>query len=109
MTTLQNGEIAPDLFGYADDVCSRKHGGVETSMEANLRVDKMNDRRRVLALIQGAGGYTLDQVSAILERPPNQISGRFSELAAAGLICRTSERRKTRAGSSAYLWKAAST
>lgn len=63
-------------------------------------------RKLVLALIRGAGdrGCTCDEVAAATGRSPNQVSGRFTELARMGLIQRAGLRRKTRAGSEAHVW-----
>jgi predicted ArsR family transcriptional regulator len=92
----------PDLF----DICANRHGGTETSVAANLRVEKSTDRALVLSLLRlSPAGKTLDEVSAVLGRPPNQLSGRFTELVAAGQISKTDERRNTRTGASAAVYQ----
>lgn len=86
------------------DVCARKHGGAATSADANRRVDKHTDRRLVLDCLH-IKPRTLDECAEILACPPNAISGRFTELAASGLIIKTGERRPTRSGATAFVWK----
>lgn len=99
-------ETAPTL----GDVCARKHGGVETSVEAfeRVKVTGATWRRLVLEAIRAAGeaGMTLDELSAKFEIPVNCISGRCTELAKLGKIFRTQEKRLTRRGSPAFAWKA---
>jgi hypothetical protein len=92
----------PDLF----DICANRHRGAETSVSANLRVEKNTDRALVLSLLcLSPAGKTLDEVSAVLGRPPNQLSGRFTELVAAGQISKTDERRNTRTGATAAVYQ----
>ena len=90
------------------DICANRHGGVDTSVQADRRVKKERDRRLVLGYVQAAREYgiTLDEACVILEREPNQISGRFTELAKEGLIIATDGRRLTRTGSPARVWVA---
>jgi len=92
------------------DICRNKHGGVETSMLADRRVQKANDRRLMLGYIKAAGlyGHTMDEISLLLSRSPNCISGRFTELRKAGSIIKTSMKRKTRTGSLAAVYVVAS-
>ena len=61
------------------------------------------DREEVFARVVAAGtrGTTLDDIAAAMKRPPNALSGRVTELVAAGRLFRTSEKRTTRAGGSA--------
>ena len=69
------------------DICSRKHHGNRNSIAATQRVDKQKDRELIFQLIKEAtNGLTLKQACALLNRTPNQISGRFSELKKARLI-----------------------
>lgn len=95
----------PELW----DVCAARHGGIATSVEANRQVDKLNDRAEVFRIVHryGSHGVTLDEVSALMGRMPNAISGRFGELAMQGLIYRTTGRRATRSGASAFVWRVA--
>lgn len=89
------------------DICRRKHGGADTSVMAHARVQKARDRDEVLALIRAAGqaGATLDQVAARLNIGCNRLSGRFTELRRDGQIVDSGERRKTRTGSLARVYK----
>jgi len=83
-------------------------GSVDTSREAAAAVEThaAATRRLVLQIVRGAGvrGVTCDEVSAATGRTPNQVSGRFTELARLGLILRSGQRRTTRAGSEAHVW-----
>lgn len=78
------------------DVTARKHGGNPESVAAHERVKphKLLDRERVLSWVSGSRGVTAKDVARIMGRQLNSISGRFSELAAEGLITRTGERRE---------------
>jgi len=87
-----------DLF----DVCANKHGGVETSVEANLKPDKVGDRHFIHQLILEAGsnGLTLKEACSKMGRTPNQISGRFTEIKARGMIRREGRR------DGCFIWRA---
>jgi len=91
------------------DICINRHRRSDTSMLADKRVAKARDRSQIFGYIKAAGmyGHTLDEMSVILERPCNCISGRFSELKKSGEIIPTEERRKTRTGSLARVYIAA--
>lgn len=91
-----------DLF----DVCAKRHGGVSTSQAANLRVNKFGDRARILNFLKRfPNGATLDEICVALERTPNQISGRLSEMRMAGLIEKTEQKRATRTTCLASVWR----
>jgi hypothetical protein len=83
-------------------------GVVDTSREAAAAGAETaaRNRRLILQIVTGAGvrGVTLDEVSAATGKPPNQISGRFTDLERLGLIARSGERRKTRTGREAHVW-----
>lgn len=85
-------------------------GSVDTSREAAAvaQSSAAATRRLVLDLVRGSGarGVTCDEISAATGRSPNQVSGRFTELSRLGLICRSGQRRKTRAGADAHVWVA---
>jgi hypothetical protein len=85
-------------------------GSVETSRDAAAVAQKRaaDVRKLVLSLIRGAGqrGCTCDEIAAAIGKTPNQISGRFTDLADLGLIMRSAERRPTRAGATAFVWVA---
>ena len=91
-----------------EDLCFTRHGGAETSVLAHARVDKQRDRQLVYGYIKAAGlyGMTLDEVSIMLDRAPNRLSGRVSELKYAGEITPLATRRKTRTGSWACVYVA---
>lgn len=89
-----------------DDITANRHGGDLFSYAASQRVDKTADRAKVLRAIRlSRDGATCDEVADWMGRTPNQISGRFTELKAAGEIVRIG-RRKTKSGSFAGVYKA---
>lgn len=106
------GPVRPNYEGR-DIVPPIKRGHVPiapTSISALDREGRGRETRKadaieVLRLIL-TSPRTIDEVSEIMKRPPNAVSGRFSELRAAGLIKQTESRRKTRAGSTASVWAA---
>ncbi len=84
--------LQTDLF----DVCERKHGGNAQSAAANRKnlQHRAAQRKAVFEAIKGASGNSADLVPGLTCRElaeswgvgMNCISGRFSELKAAGLI-----------------------
>lgn len=100
-STIITCQPQPDL-----DPCFNRHGGVDTSVAAHRRINKNKDRATVKGYIRAAGvyGYTVDEVSILLDRAPNRISGRFTELATAREIVRTERTRPTRTGSLAHVY-----
>lgn len=88
------------------DICRRKHGGAETSVDADKHVQKTRDRELIYDYIRAAGqyGYTLDELSVMLDRPPNRISGRVTELRVAGRIVTSDQTRLTRSGCKARVY-----
>ena len=91
------------------DLCRRKHGGAETSVAADKRVEKAKDRELIYGYIKAAGAYgrTLDEISVLLDRPCNTISGRFTELRKAGRILTSDQVRLTRMQCKARVYVAA--
>lgn len=89
-----------------EDICFNRHGGAETSNLADRRVRKSKDRALIYGYVKSAGafGHTLDEISVLLDRPCNCISGRFSELRKSGEIIPTNTHRKTRTGSWAAVY-----
>ena len=83
------------------DICRTRHRGAETSMQADKRVRKDRDRQLIYGAIQAAGnfGHTLDEISLLLDRPCNCISGRFTKLRRRGQIVTSDRTRPTRTGS----------
>jgi hypothetical protein len=88
------------------DICRRKHGGAETSIEADKVVQKSQDRSLILGYIKKAGsfGHTLDELSILLDRPPNALSGRLTELRLNGDIVTSDITRPTRTGCKARVY-----
>lgn len=88
------------------DICMNRHRRSDTSMLADVRVNKGRDREQIYGYIKEAGpyGHTLDEISVLLDRPCNCISGRISELKKAGRIIATEATRTTRTGSWAHVY-----
>lgn len=82
------------------DVCAGKHGGAETSVAADKKVQKEADRLLIYGYIVASRhyGHTLDELSVLLNRPPNAISGRLTELSYQGKIIYSGRKRRTRSG-----------
>jgi len=94
-------EPKPDL-----DMCFNRHGGNAQSDAAHQRVQKSRDRALVYGFIKAAGtfGHTVDEISLLLDRAPNRISGRITELKKAGEIVASFVTRPTRTGSPARVY-----
>jgi hypothetical protein len=92
------------------DICINRHQRSDTSMLADKRVNKSRDRELVYGYIKGAGsfGMTVDELSIVLDRAPNRISGRVSELKRSNRVIATELTRKTRTGSWAHVLVAGS-
>ena len=85
-----------DLFSV--DVCERKHGGADTSIEAfqNSLPARQRDSIRVLEVFRSdvfRNGATLKDVCECLEKEKNEVSGRISELLKMNKIIPTGEKR----------------
>lgn len=79
----------------------------DTSRQAAETLTTAHKYREALLNIleeRGSQGITIDEFAACLSVPPNAVSGRFSELAEASLICKTPMRRKTRSGKDAVVY-----
>lgn len=90
-----------------NDICENRHGGNRESVGANpSRLKKAQDRELIKSLVKESHdrGLTLDEASETLGVPPNNISGRFTELCAEGVLVKTSIRRPTRSGKSATVY-----
>lgn len=86
------GTYTENYINRADDICFNRHGGNEQSNAANKMADKDNDRALVLKFITEHKTAHSKQVARYLGKQLNQISGRFSELKADGLIVETGGR-----------------
>ena len=85
-----------------------KHGGNEYSTEAHksIRASKSKLRQEVLSAIRDFFyGATSDEVEQLLNYPHQTVSARMTELKALGLIVPTGEKRKTRGGRNAGVWR----
>ena len=87
-----------------EDPCANHHGGNTNSWAAwEQTLNNLPAKRRVvLTTIQAAGrnGLTCLECAEKLSTYPNRISGRFTELKAAGLIIDT---KLVRAGSTVWI------
>jgi DNA-binding transcriptional ArsR family regulator len=77
----------------------------ETSIGPFHSRDRSGDLAAVLSLITEQS-RTLDEIACIMGKTPNAISGRITSLADAGLIEDSGERRPTRTGAKARVWRA---
>lgn len=88
-----------------NDICERKHGGVETSRMAfeKARGNAQAQRNLIHREISTRGdlGLTSKEYAQSVSKPLHAISGRFSELQRDGWIFKTEQ---TRDG--ATVWKA---
>jgi hypothetical protein len=82
----------------------RAHGPMAPESLEAAKTDRTADERMVLAEL-ARGPKTADEVAASRNMAPNQISGRFTKLWKDGLIERTGQRRPTRTGSAAAVWR----
>lgn len=92
------------------DICAGRHQGNAESEAAfnDLLPTLTRQRHTVFKLIHqsGGAGLTVHEAAATLGKTPNAVSGRFTELKAAGLITKNG-RRPTPTGSSAGVYRVA--
>jgi len=62
------------------DPCLSHHSGNEQSNAAWARVDAQGDREKIMAFYANGGRYTAKEIVAMMGRPFNSISGRFTAL-----------------------------
>ena len=88
------------------DITMNRHRRSDTSMLAHKRVNTAADRELTYGYIKQSGTYglTLDEFSILVDRAPNRLSGRFSELKRSGRIIMTEATRKTRTDSWAHVY-----
>ena len=98
-----------ELFNPIADDPSRAHADIN-SKEAHekLKSRKMIDQARVFCLIHKSGGVgmNLEQLGWAMGKTPSAISGRLTELRAAGSIYRKAERGRTTSGNSCWIYVA---
>lgn len=91
------------------DICERKHGGAETSAEANARIapHKAAARAEILDAIRAAAdGMTLDELAERFGKASHKISGRVTELLKLELIV-VAGKRKNAGGSTVRVYRSA--
>ena len=91
------------------DICASRHKGDECSAAANLKTNKQRDAARILKYLDVYNGKTCDELEVALGMSHQTCSARCSDLARAGLIIRTGEKRPTRTGSPAAVYTINST
>lgn len=96
-----------DLYENKPDICTNRHKGNPESVEAFQSVkDRLTSaQKRVFDYIVLCQGATVDEIAIALDKTPNSISGRVTELLRDGKIKREG-RRKTRSGCMAAILKA---
>lgn len=90
-------------LGPLFDICANRHGGNAQSIQANRRAAKAIQTVCIVGLLTDKP-MTLDECAEAMEVAPNRISGRFTELKAAGSIEKIGT-RPTRTGSPAAVWR----
>lgn len=69
--------------------------------------DRTSDQERALTILrQHPAGLTDDALAVLMDRRPTSAGKRRLELLERGLVERTNERRPTRTGSTAIVWRA---
>lgn len=82
-------------FSTFDDITVSRHRDSPASVEANERIrnSKSADRAAVWDLATRLKDFTSKEIAVKLDKALNSVSGRISELKAAGLIRETEYRR----------------
>lgn len=92
-----------------NDITKNRHGGNSYSngaqKERGIKAAKQRARVRTQITLAGKDGLTVDECAEKFGVPPNQVSGRFTELKALRMIEKHGS-RKTRTGSLAGVWVA---
>jgi hypothetical protein len=74
---------------------------------STVRPHATQSQLRVMEVLRSMpNGGTIDEVAAAMNKTPNQVSGRFSELRKLGAIWTQGEKRPTREGNPAVVWYA---
>lgn len=92
------------------DVCTSRHRGADTSVEAfqsTPESTRQRQREGVLNFIKGCGerGATCEETALMMAIPYTAASARFTELQRLGLIHFGEERRKTTHGKPARVYR----
>ena len=74
------------MMQSSNDVCYNRHKGNEQSKVANKRVQKENDKLKIVKYLQEFSTGTLKEIANYLDKQLNQISGRLTELKSDGII-----------------------
>lgn len=68
------------MMKTSNDICYNKHQGNEQSERANKRVQKENDRAKIIKYFQEFSTGTSKEIANYLGKQLNQMSGRLTEL-----------------------------
>ncbi len=75
------------------DICLNRHNASATSLDANDRVDKSHWRDEIMKIAKW-GPVHLHLLCRTLNKPPNEISPRLSELKERGLLKPNGDRKE---------------
>lgn len=90
---------------YPIDFCARYHGGDRESLNAHASINVSALKEKVLGAVKQLGDATSDEVEAYLGMTHQTAAARMAELKHDGELVPTGERRKTRSGRFAKVWK----
>lgn len=93
-----------------DDITANYHGGNQFSHEAfesTPEERRRHDRLRILSFLRATGSATCDEAEVALDMTHQTCSARFSDLKKAGQLEPTGDKRVTRSGRNAGVWKVA--
>jgi predicted ArsR family transcriptional regulator len=101
-----NLSLFPEVATYRDGTLAG-HRGVETSREAAEGVSRVLNARQleVLRALVKLRTASADEIADALGRRNTSVRPRATELKAQGLIAWTGEKRRTRDGCNAFVWK----
>jgi predicted ArsR family transcriptional regulator len=90
-----------------DDICENRHGGNPESAEAHESIagGKRAAWNRIMRHLESCGDATCDEMEIALGMRHQSCSARFAELKAEGIIEATGERRPTRSGRDARVFR----
>ena len=89
------------------NVVAYRRNAVDTSRDAAYKAKPKSGKQRlaIYNLLRDRHGLTADEISLLLDLPAQSVSARLNGLANDRLIVDSGERRKTRYGRNAIVWK----
>lgn len=94
----------------SEDICANYHGGADTSISAFASTPdkkRTKDRMMIMVALDIHPGQTCEELEEFLQMKHQTCSARISELLKMGKIVDTGERRLTRSGKKARVYKVA--